>query len=82
MLTYARTAALFALVALGVSSRRAANRSPTHHVERGADGIGINSTMRSESTRKPSRALPDDLCDSGIIDSPSVSGGVPRGCLV
>ena len=23
----------------------------------------------------------DDLCDSGVIDSPSVSGGVPRGCL-
>jgi hypothetical protein len=23
----------------------------------------------------------DDLCDSGVIDSPWVSGGVPRGCL-
>ena len=37
--------------------------------------------MWSETTRKPSGALGGDLCGSGVIDSPSVSGGVPRGCL-
>ena len=38
--------------------------------------------MWSEITRKPSGTLVDDLCGSGVIDSPispSVSGGVPRG---
>jgi hypothetical protein len=71
----------FYLLALGVSSRRAANRSPTHHVERGADGIGINSNEVRVNTQAIESTFPDDLCDSGIIDSPSVSGDVPRGRL-
>jgi hypothetical protein len=37
--------------------------------------------MWSETIRKPSGALVDDLCGSGVIDSPSVPGGVPRACL-
>ena len=32
-------------------------------------------------TRGPFGRRTKSLCDSGIIDSPSVSGGVPRGCL-
>ena len=34
--------------------------------------------MCSEITRKPSGALGDDLCGSGVIDSPSLSGAVYR----
>ena len=32
-------------------------------------------------TRGPFGRRTKSLCDSGVIDSPSVSGGVPRGCL-
>ena len=47
-------------------------------IDRGADGIGINSNEVRINT--PSRSLPDDLCDSGVIDSPSTHRRRPAVC--
>jgi hypothetical protein len=71
----------FYLLALGVSSRGERQTDHPLIMSSVAQMASISTPMRSESSRKPSSALPHDLCDSGIIDSPSVSGGVPRGCL-